>query len=577
MPEPATRQRTPSTQTNRLIDLCEAVLAGEKGKLNDLNLYLQERIMALDQARASFLEGVAGEGEEFATAFHESIDAVLQSFEQCAEAQGTIAQFLVDRQTIHLERGIDALVTATTNMFLAITHYESRYAQTGPTTFPIVNFYLKAVAALKDGTMSAEDFRTSVEGARQFFAKSLEEIDASDRKNDKGVPERRDACARIVSVFERMEQSISEPDLLDGQIPLLEEGFGKLEASLKLYQQGAFTDGPTESPYVNWVIHACEGVKSGLYPPTLLKEALDYLERNLRESRSAFEGAASVPVASAVLQDEIPHTLEAFDLHEEAIAGLRASLPTPTGEQLDAGIAALTNAVSNLKKSVDTYQNVADREGKVLCPRCSAPNLPEQKVCNKCGGPMPKVADPSLYAGASSTFEVRETDEPRPDESGEELVMTTHLKRLFDACEALDQSQISHEDFLSVVDWAENLLDQAESQMDAIGRPGIPADLDEEEEESLQEQLNLVDETSDLLVQGIAEFRSGLDLMRSYLDHQNRDRLALGVRTVWEGAQKIYQVQRMGVAVEKFAAEREQQAASEVEESTEEPEDRHAG
>ena len=59
MAEPATQPRTPSTQTNRLIELCEAVLAGEKGKLNELNLYLQERIMALDQARASFLEGVA--------------------------------------------------------------------------------------------------------------------------------------------------------------------------------------------------------------------------------------------------------------------------------------------------------------------------------------------------------------------------------------------------------------------------------------------------------------------------------------------------------------------------------------
>ena len=54
---------------------------------------------------------------------------------------------------------------------------------------------------------------------------------------------------------------------------------------------------------------------------------------------------------------------------------------------------------------------------------------------------------------------------------------------------------------------------------------------------------------------------NGLELMRSYLDSANRDALVQGIRTVWEGSQKIYQVQRMGVAVEKLAAEREAAAA----------------
>lgn len=574
MAEPATEPRTPSTQTNKLIELCEAVLAGQKGKLNDLNLYLQERILALDQARASFLEAVGAEGEEFATVFRESIDAVLDSFEQVAQAQGGIAQFLVDRQMVHLERGIDNLVVATNSMFLAVTHYESRYAQTGPTTFPIVNFYLRAVDALKKGEMSEEDVRTSMDGARQFFTKAIEEIDASDRKEEKGIPERREACQNIISAFESMESHLREPDQLEGDLKLLEEGFGKLEAALKTFQQGAFMEHPTESPFVNWVIHAAEGVKSGLYPAQILKEALDFLERNVREARSRFEGAASVPVSSAVLQDEIPRTMEAFDLHDEAIAGLRAALPNPTPEQLDAGVAALTNAVSHLKSSVDTYQNVADREGKVLCPRCGTANMPGIKVCSNCSGPMPQVAGPEFSRGASSTFEVREADEPRPDETGDEMVMTTHLKRLFDACEALDQKQITSEEFLEILDWAEDLLSQGEAQLGAIAMPGMPSELSEEEEESVQEQLNLVDETGDLLNQGIAEFRTGLEMMRSYVDSPMRDALVQGIRTVWEGAQKIYQVQRMGVAVEKLAAEREQAAleAEEAEEIEEESE-----
>jgi hypothetical protein len=187
---------------------------------------------------------------------------------------------------------------------------------------------------------------------------------------------------------------------------------------------------------------------------------------------------------------------------------------------------------------------------------------------------MPKVAEPEFSRGATSTFEVRE-DQPRSDEGADEMVMTTHLKRLFDACEAIDQNQITPEEFVQVLDWAEDLLDQGESQVANISRPGVPMDLDEEEEESVQEQLDLVDETADLLAQGITEFRNGLDMMRSYAESRNRDSLVRGIRTVWEASQKIYQVQRMGAAVEKLALEREQAAlaAHQEEEPEEESED----
>lgn len=555
MAEPtATQQPTPSTQTNKLLDLCRAVLSGEPGKLNELNLYLQERVMALDQARASFLEAVAAEGEAFAAAFRESIDAVLETFEQVAEAQGTLAMFLKDRQPVRLERGIDQLIQATNNMYVAVTHYESRYAQTGPSQFPVLNFFTKAVASLKAGEMSSDDFRVAADGGRQFFEKAVEEIDQSSKKDEKGVPERREACLLIIQAFQQMERNLGENDLLELDLRMLEEGFAKLEAALKLYQQGAFMETPTESPFVNWVIHAAEGVKAGLYPSQVLKEALDFLESNVREARRQFESSAQVPVSSALLQDEIPRTLEAFDLHDEAIAQMRATLPGPTPEQLDAGIAALSHAVSSLKGSADVYQNVADREGKVLCPRCGEPNLPDLRVCTKCSGPLPRVADPQFNQGAASTFEVRETDEPRPEQAPD-MVMTNHLKRLFDACEAIEQKQITAEEFLEVIDWAEGLLEQGESQLESMPRPGIPTGLSEEEEQSLQEQIGLVDETVELLEQGIQEFRSGLDVMRTYVDKRQRDTLVTGIRVVWEGSQKIYQVQRMGQLAEQIENE----------------------
>jgi len=64
-----------------------------------------------------------------------------------------------------------------------------------------------------------------------------------------------------------------------------------------------------------------------------------------------------------------------------------------------------------------------------------------------------------------------------------------------------------------------------------------------------------VDETVDLLQQGIQEFHNGLEVMRSYLDKRQRDTLVTGIRIVWEASQKIYQVQRMGQLAEQIENE----------------------
>lgn len=136
--------------------------------------------------------------------------------------------------------------------------------------------------------------------------------------------------------------------------------------------------------------------------------------------------------------------------------------------------------------------------------------------------------------------------------------MTTHLKRLFDACEAVDQGQMTADEFVSILDWAEGLLDQAEAQISKVPRPAAPEDVAEEEREQIQEQLHLVDETEELLTQAIGDFRGGLDMMRSYLDSKSRDALVQGIRTVWEASQRLYQVQRMGETVEQMASQSEE-------------------
>ncbi|HXE71194.1 MAG TPA: zinc ribbon domain-containing protein [Candidatus Nitrosotenuis sp.] len=541
---------TPAAQTNRFIAVCRDVLAGRRHP-DELRVLLGERQEGLSKAREDLLARAQAEGAEFLQGFRDELDTVLEHFELYEKALEEISAYFVDRRPEHIENGVQALIEVTPKLLGAMDNYEAKYVVTGPTRFPVLNILMKVVPAVREGRFSKDDFASMLKGAVDFFSKAVAEIDASPMKDQPGIPQRRQACLDMVAAVSEMQKYLEDgdPAHLDRGLGMVEKAQEDTDESFRIYQQAAFYEGPTPSPFVNVVIRAAEGFKTGLYPADILSQALDWLEAQVRKVRATVEETADSPTSSVVIQEELPRTMEAFDQHEEAIADLRSCLADPVPERIDAALERLKAAVEKLHQSQQVYLQVGEREGKIVCPRCGRPNPPESRSCEQCGMVLPRLTE-GAAAGVSSTFEWREAS---PVSLGEEqeMVMTTHLKRIFDACEAIYANQISPEEFAEVLDWAEGLLDAGARKLAELPHPN-PSMVAPEEREEFEQQSRLADDARDMLASAIEDFRAGLGQMRAYLEDPDRDHLVNGIRAVWEAGQRMYQVQKMGEAVERM-------------------------
>lgn len=545
---PVDQEPTRSQQTNRLIALCQAV--GTGGDPGPLQAYLEERRNGLAGARADFLHRAGAEGDTFRSGFRPEIDAVVEQFDLHAAALDEIAAWFEDHDPEHLDSAVASLVEHTPKLLQALENYEAKYLVVGPTEFPMVNILLKAVPNVKSGQLPATELQAMLQGAVETFHKAIAEIDASTMKNEPGVPERRAGYQRVLEGLIRMQQWSTDGQVLhlDAGLEIVEDGHHQLQAAHNKFREAQFTGGPTTSPMANWVISAAEGLRTGKYPPEILQQAVQWFSDETNRIRENFEATAATPTTSVLIQEELPKTMEAFDLMDEALAFLGSAR---SEDQLTQGIAGLKDAVQRLHESQKAYLEAGEREGKILCPQCQRPNAPENRRCEQCGMTLPRVMDEAYTAGALSTFEVRE-NQPGGLSDEDQMVMTTNLKRLFDSAEAVHAKQISGEEFLQVVAWADGLLDDAERRLAELPTLDIQLEIPEEERATFQEQKAMADETRDLLRRGIGEFRDGLDTMRSYLDRPDQQILVLGIRTVWEGAKKIHQCQKMGDAVSRM-------------------------
>lgn len=552
---PVDQEPTRSQQTNRLIALCQAVHSGtaDPGALKAL---LEERQTGLARARADFLQRAEEEGEAFQANFRGEIEAVLEQFDLHAAALDEIGHYFQDRDPDHLAAGAESLLEHTPVLLLTLENYEAKFLAVGPTDFPMVNILIKALPNVKDGRMPADELKTMLAGAVETFQKAIAELDASPMKDGPGVPERRTGYLRVLEGLALMQVYFSDGQAshLDAGLELVEEGHHQIRDAVNQFREAEFTGGPTSSPKANWVIAAAEGLRTGKFPPEILEQAVEWLQAETAQIREGFERTAEAPTTSVLIQEELPKTMEAFDLMEEAMASLRDAARQGSGELLTQGVAELKDAVERLHASQKAYLEAGEREGKILCPQCGRPNAPENRRCEQCGMTLPRVMDEAYTAGALSTFEVRE-NQPHGLSEEDQMVMTTHLKRVFDACEAVHAGQIPPEEFLEVLGWADGLLDDAERQVAELPTLNVQLEIPEEERATFAEQKAMADETRDLLRRGIGEFREGLDTMRSYVDRPDQQILVQGIRTVWEGARKIHQCQKMGDAVTRMEGE----------------------
>ncbi len=554
---------TLSPQSNRLLEMCQGVLDGEvePEELADL---LDEMYEGLEKAREDFIQEVEKQSEEYQQKMQVETDLVLASFDDYRDAMDKIYSYFRTNNPNDISEGMDMIIQATNAMLDTLTVYESKSLQIGPTSFPILNMLILLCDGFKRGDIPEDEFRFMIYNARQFFQKLIDE--AKNYEGDKA----RGAIETLMAGYEKFIEGLDKMDegalakndlLLDDALEIIKESQEIIKSGYDKFSDEMFLDGPTESPYTNILISTIQGVREGVFPKDLLSENLQKYQEHMDNLRVEIEGIASMPIEDPEIAEELPRTLQAFDISDEACDLIRQYLQDGNAAHLEVAVKKLIESTKMLKESKEKYDEISEREGKIACVKCGALNDPSNKVCSKCGAKLPQIVGETV----SSTFAVGEGGEIGAGDV--DFVMTENLKKLIEDSAKVKDGLITFEEYEKTLNWMQNLLEQGLRQAEkapVINLDSIPEDKRAEAEE----QKKMAEETIELLKEGIYEFMDAISELRLFLEDEDIEHLRSGLQKAFEASVKLYQVQKIGEIAEKELAKMEQEEGSGEGEST---------
>ena len=288
--------------------------------------------------------------------------------------------------------------------------------------------------------------------------------------------------------------------------------------------------GPTQSQPVNLVLSLAEDVLAMRLGDGPLGESLVDLREMAAQQLSQLEQFRQMGSESVLLREAIEEALEALEFQQEALADFDLFFEQRRQPQLRIAKDKLLESSLQVQKALDHLGELADREGKVACIRCSHYNPPGRSNCEKCSAPLPNLG----HSSQSSTFETAEG--PAPTQEGDEPVMTSHLVRLYKAVDAVYAGEMEASAFEAEIQHYHNIINN-HSEFE-IEEP-IWETLDEEQRALAEESYKAIEEAQNIFAQGVGEMLQALDCFRSYLESEARSDLEDGVRLMNEGAQKV--------------------------------------
>lgn len=201
-------------------------------------------------------------------------------------------------------------------------------------------------------------------------------------------------------------------------------------------------------------------------------------------------------------QQELLDALEEQNLVLDDIAGF---FQAGDKRQLDAALQRLCASTAILLELQQEFQKEGEDDTGLLCFRCGHANLQGEKNCSNCQARLIDVQTP----GEDSTY----NDSSLP----------SNLRKLMAASESFRDGAIEQAAFLEVLDWYDELTNQALTQMSELAPPPEEADT------MPPEQLETYDEAVEAMQQGLDDLKAGVLRLRSYADKKDPVDLELGL------------------------------------------------
>ena len=454
---------TPSTTSNQIISLCQAVIDGTVPP-ETLTRALTNCSNALLDARDDFIRQVEESGEDNMAALEEEIDDVVTAFDSYQASLKTLAQFTNDRKKQLLVNGIDELISATTSLLDALATYEDKELLTsGPSDNQYVNLLVRMGQRLASGELDEELYLETIANAEKVMEESLINVSKEqDPLLSEEIITLKNAGNMHQDAIKLFKQFASTKNLqtLDDAGSLLSEASNRIKDGLMKVSIKRLTTGPSKSPYVNLVMNALKGFKEGAVPIESYRQAVADFKNIIAETHREFQKLALVRTNSVQVQEEIQRIATAIQAQDEFVEELEKIQNVDDSKKLILNLSKFTDAANTFTESFQNVLSLVERENKVICFRCQHYNPPDNRSCEKCNATLPKLSE----AHVTSTFAVHETGDPS-QKSGVEMPVTKEMHELFTAVNNVAENELSYEEFLNVVDWMEQHVNNTENNV----------------------------------------------------------------------------------------------------------------
>jgi hypothetical protein len=462
----------------------------------------------------------------------------------------TIGEYFRDGQVSTLARGGEHVRRANFQLNDGLFNLRNQaLLAIGPTDIPDYNFIHQLYEKVKTGEIPRDgNFANAVYRTQQQGLLALRQVGQQPASPDRDLmaaayQRHVEACNMLMAYVKEGREELLEKGMND-----LREALTGIRDMIPAMQMKLRTAGPTFSPMANFVINMAMEVAAGRVGDQALKDALDQLRGNFQQLKRQFEGLARGHIESVLIQEEAQKVREALDLEAEAIDEFDRFFEVREGLMLGDACNALVDAMKRLDDAQKAFQEIADREGKILCLRCSHYNERDRRTCDKCGAMLLQAAE----TGVMSTMVVSEEQTSAP--SGDENIpVGENVQRIFLAVNQVAENEISLEQFEAEVEWMDGVVEHYASTVGA--RPQVKTDTLPAGQREQYEELSALSEQADAEFREAVEyFRDGLNRYRQFLGDQVKDYLVEGTRSIWEANKKLYYVQQMTAELRERAA-----------------------
>ena len=496
----------------------------------------RESLKALDDTEANFSEAV----ERMAPIVKETCASLIESahgfFEQIRIALGWVESFLTSSDKDALSTAANVIGRCNFQLDLLFVHLRNTaWSIQGPTEIPNLNAIIWANDFYQKDPTQIATLKELARGENRSAPAAIAELRQGPQTPEvealRAAFEAHEDCA--LELLAALEANNKED--VAKEVDAMKITFSRIKDLVPAASVSQRTSGPTSSPQVNAVLSFTEDVIQNRVQDIVLMNALEVLYKDFLAAKIEFKQLTSRPADSVLLTEELQRVNEAYELQELAFRDYNNFFAERRLHVLQRGRDRMKEAADTLFECYKRLQEIAEREGKTLCIRCSHYNPAQRSHCEKCGMVLP--------AGArdvpSATFEAQEGEGIRPSQPTEGPVLTSNMVRIYRAVDKIADEQITDDEFLAEIAWFEGVL--AKNADYTKNEPDL--DSMSESERAFHEAVKKRMEEIDYLFQeALDEFDAAIERFRLYPETRDRVDLEEGVKLCDAAARKMVTV-----------------------------------